>query len=294
MNQATPKVSVICTCYNHAAYVTESMESVLNQTYRNYELIVVDDGSNDNSVAVIQNYILNHPEITFINLQKNAGICKAFNTAFKVCQGDFIIDLAADDVLLPDRLEKGVESFQRLDDRYGVIFSDAEWIDERGNHLSFHSEKYPYDTIPHGDVYRDLIERYFICSPTMMFRRSVIEKSDGYDETLTYEDFDFWICSSRFYLYYYDPAVLVKKRKLKNSLSHNQFKLFSKHNYSTYRVCQKILKLKRTPAEHKALHNRILYEIRQSIRTLDFPLAFKYFLLLREVRRETTRAKSES
>ncbi len=293
MNQATPKVSVVCTCFNHGAYVTESMESVLNQTYRNYELIVVDDGSSDNSVTVIQNYILKHPEITFINLQKNAGICKAFNTAFKICQGDFIIDLAADDILLPDRLEKGVESFQRLDDRYGVIFSDAEWIDGQGNHLHFHSEKYPYDTIPKGDVYRNLIERYFICSPTMMFRRSVIEKLAGYDEMLTYEDFDFWIRSSRIYFYDYDPAVLVRKRRLKHSLSHNQFKLFNKHNYSTYRVCQKILKLNRTPAEYKALHNRILYEIRQCIRTLDFSLAFKYSLLLGEVRRETTHTKSD-
>ncbi len=260
------------------------MESVLNQTYRNYELIVVDDGSNDNSVAVIQNYILKHPEITFINLQKNAGICKAFNTAFKISKGDFIIDLAADDLLLPDRLAKGIESFQQLDDHYGVIFSDAEWIDEHGRHLSFHSRKYPHHVIPQGDVYQHLIERYFICSPTMMFRRSVMEKLFGYDETLTYEDFDFWIRSSRIYLYHYDPEVLVKKRKLRNSLSHNQFKLLNRHNYSTYRVCQKILNLNRTSAEHKALHNRILYEIRQSIRTLDFSLAFKYFHLLRNVR----------
>jgi glycosyltransferase involved in cell wall biosynthesis len=252
---------------------------VLNQTYKNYELIVVDDGSTDDSVQVIENFVNKHPQITFINLKTNQGICKAFNAGLKISSGEYLIDLAADDILLPDRLLKGVETFEKVSKDVGVIFSDAEWIDERGRHLFFHSDKYPHATIPQGDVYKDLIELYFICSPTMMFRRSVMESLGGYDETLTYEDFDFWIRSSRIFLYHYDPEMMVKKRKLKNSLSHNQFKIFNKHNYSTYRVCLKILELNRTNAERYALQKRILYEIRQCIRMLDISLAYQYFLL---------------
>ncbi len=255
------------------------MQSVLSQTYKNYELIVVDDKSTDESPAIIEKFQKQHPEITFIRLEKNEGICKAFNTGFKICSGDFIIDLAADDILLPERLERGVKIFETLDDSYGVIFGDAEWIDAQGKRLCFHSEKYPHNTIPQGNIYQPLIERYFICSPTMMFRRSVIEALGGYDETLTYEDFDFWIRSSRIFKYHYEPDVLVKKRKLKNSLSHNQFKIFNKHNYSTYRVCTKILDLNRTVKEQDALRKRIQYEIRQSIRTLDISLTYKYCLL---------------
>ncbi|HZB14790.1 MAG TPA: glycosyltransferase [Chryseolinea sp.] len=279
MTTVLPKVSIICTCFNHEHYVVESLQSVLSQSYKNYELIVIDDGSSDRSAAVIENFQRQHPQFTFIRLERNEGICKAFNTGFNVSNGDFIIDLAADDVLLPDRVERGVELFKTLDNNYGVIFADAEWIDAHGNRLFLHSQKYPHDTIPQGDIYKDLIERYFICSPTIMFRKSVIDTLGGYDETLTYEDFDFWIRSSRIYKYRYQRDVLVKKRKLKNSLSHNQFKILNKHSYSTYNVCCKILELNRTDVERDALRRRIQYEIRQSIKTLDASLAYKYFLL---------------
>ena len=96
---------------------------------------------------------------------------------------------------------------------------------------------------------------------------------------LTYEDFDFWIRSSRIFKYYYHKDVVVKKRKLKNSLSQNQFKILNKHNYSTYLVCCKIRDLNRTKAEKQAFNTRIQYEIRQCIRTLDFTLALKYLAL---------------
>jgi glycosyltransferase involved in cell wall biosynthesis len=274
-----PKVSIICTCFNHEHYVVESLQSVLSQSYKNYELIVIDNGSSDRSAAVIENFQRQHPQFTFIRLERNEGICKAFNTGFNVSNGDFIIDLAADDVLMPDRVERGVELFKTLDNSYGVIFADAEWIDAHGKRLFLHSQKYPHDTIPQGDIYKDLIERYFICSPTIMFRKSLIDTLGGYDETLTYEDFDFWIRSSRIFKYRYQRNVLVKKRKLKNSLSHNQFKILNKHSYSTYKVCSKILELNRTDGERDALRRRIQYEIRQCIKTLDASLAYKYFLL---------------
>ncbi len=279
MNSSAPKISVICTCFNHAKFIEESLKSVIDQTYRNFELIVVDDASTDESIRVIEKFLKEYPDVTFISLKKNEGICKAFNSGLKESTGDLIIDLAGDDILLHERLQKGVETFANLDNNYGVIFSDAAWIDGDGKHLYFHADKYPHRDIPQGDIYQDLIERYFICSPTMMFRRAVIEKLNGYDETLTYEDFDFWIRSSRTFLYHYDPVVLVKKRKLENSLSHNQFKIFNRHNYTTYRVCNKILSLNKSNAEQRALRKRINYEIRQCIRTLDISLAYKYFLL---------------
>ena len=279
MNLRSPKVSVICLCFNHRDYVVESIMSVLNQTYQNYELIIVDDGSSDDSGGVIERFIGQYPQIKFIRLPNNQGVCKAFNTALASSTGDFIVDLAADDLLLPQRLEKGIQTFDLLSDEYGVIFSDAEWVDKQGKHLYFHSTKYPHHTIPQGNVYKDVIERYFICSPTMMFRSQVIQRLGGYDEFLTYEDFDFWIRSSRHFHYFYSPEVLVKKRKLENSLSDNQFKPLNKQGDSTYRVCNKILELNENLAERDALQQRINYEIRQSIRTLNIGLAYKYVRL---------------
>jgi glycosyltransferase involved in cell wall biosynthesis len=259
--------------------VTECLQSVMDQDYRNYELIVVDDGSTDGSVAAIELFKKKFPEIVVVKLEKNIGICKAFNTAFKMSSGDLLIDLAADDVLFPTRLSRGVETFRYADADCGVVFGDAEWIDEDGHHLYFHSQKFPHDNVPRGNIYKDLVERYFICSPTMMFRRTVVDFMNGYDESLTYEDFDFWIRSSRRFKYHYDPEVQVKKRKVRNSLSHEQFKILNKHSKSTYRVCTKILDLNRSEAERRATSKRLQYEIRQSIRTLDIVLAYKYLVL---------------
>jgi glycosyltransferase involved in cell wall biosynthesis len=251
----------------------------MDQDYENFELIVVDDGSSDNSVAVIDSFKKKFPEIVVVKLKKNMGICKAFNNAFKISRGEFLIDLAADDVLLPNRISRGVEVFQGLVEDYGVLFGDAEWIDEKGFHLNFHSDRFPHNSVPSGAIYKDLVERYFICSPTMMFRRTVIDFMKGYDESLTYEDFDFWIRSSRRFKYEYDPQVLVKKRKVRNSLSHEQFKILNKHGESTYRVCVKIVELNRSVEERRATSSRLLYEIRQCVKTLNIPLAGRYFFL---------------
>jgi glycosyltransferase involved in cell wall biosynthesis len=279
LKTSAPKVSVICTCYNHEKYVADCIQSVMDQDYGNFELIVVDDGSTDGSVDVIESFLKKYPAIAFIKLKRNIGICRSFNAAFKTCSGDFIIDLAADDLLLPTRLSRGVAIFESLNDDYGVIFGDAEWINEKGGHLHFHSAKFPHNTVPRGDIYRHLVERYFICSPTMMFRRAVVDFMGGYNESLTYEDFDFWIRSSRRFKYQYDPEVLVRKRKVRNSLSHEQFKLLNRHSNSTYQVCVKILQLNRSTEERRVLGNRLRYEIRQSIRTLNFGMAYRYTLL---------------
>jgi hypothetical protein len=182
-------------------------------------------------------------------------------------------------VLLLDRIAVGVTTLQQAGDSYGVHFSDAEWIDETGKHLYFHSDRYPHATIPQGDIYKALISRYFICPPTVMFTREVINSLGGYDESLTYEDFDFWIRSSRQFNYVYSPQVLVKKRVTKDALANTQFKLFTVHSRTTYQVCEKIFKLNRTLEEQKALTKRIGYEVRLNLRLLNFGMVVKFLFL---------------
>lgn len=276
MSRTNPLVTVICLCYNQGRFVKEALDSVLNQTYNNIQLIVVDDASTDESKSVIREIVSLHPHINFVSLATNVGNCRAFNKALELAKGDFIIDLAADDVLLPNRIERGVETFYRCEDFIGVHFSDAEWIDESGNHLYNHAQKFPHHTIPSGNIYKELISRFFICPPTMMFRREVIDKLGGYDENLAYEDFDFWIRSSRDFLYSYTPEVLVKKRIVKGSLSATQFERRSRQMLSTFIVCKKILFLNRTKSEKRALSGRIFYEITVACRSFDFQLVVKY------------------
>jgi glycosyltransferase involved in cell wall biosynthesis len=283
-----PLVTVICLCYNHSRFVREAIESVLNQTHQNVQLIVVDNGSTDNSVEVIRQEIRNRPSIEFIALQKNLGNCKAVNRALTLAKGEFLIDLAADDVLLPPRIETGVQVLQQEGQEYGVHFSDAELISENGSHISMHSDRFPHSSIPQGDLYKELISRYFICPPTLMCTREVMNQLNGYDESLTYEDFDFLIRSSRKFKYAYSTSVLMKRRITENAMAKAQFKFFSKHSRSTFIVCEKVLKLNKTKEEKKALATRIFYEIKLNLRLLNLRIVAKYFFLLLKNSRQLT------
>jgi len=270
-----PLVSIICVCYNQGRFVEEAIRSVLNQSYKNIELIVVDDGSTDNSVELIKKM-----DVRLLALE-HKGYTAAFNEAWKICKGDFIIDLAGDDVLPPERVKTGVEEFSKYGEDYGVQFGDALYMTEESIIKHKHSEKFPYP--PQGDIYVHLITKYFIVAASQMIRRGVLTKLNGFDETLAYEDFDFWIRSSRDFKYFYTPNVLVKKRVVKGSMSDNQFKKGSPQQLSTYKICEKILSLNRSQEENDALRKRIWYEIRQSLLRTDLSLTRDYFKLLQKV-----------
>lgn len=273
-----PLVSIICVCYNHARFVQQALESAINQDYANIELIVIDDASTDHSVEVVSAWS-GSGNITFLKNETNLGYCKTFNRALAVSKGEYIIDLSADDELKPNRVSSGVETLSRMGTEYGVSFSDAEYINEQGKILSKHSDRFPHTSVPSGDIYRDVIERYFICSPTMIFTREVINQLGGYDETMAYEDFDFWVRAARKFKFIYVPEVLVTKRKVAGSLASKQFNRGSAHALTTLQVCEKIRTLNQTESERTALNKRIKYEVWSTLRLLNFSVSFKFLLL---------------
>ncbi|WP_456460850.1 glycosyltransferase [Reichenbachiella sp.] len=258
-----PLVSVICLCYNQARFVKEALDSVVNQTYSMIELIVVDDGSNDDSKAVIKEWREDHEEVPFVNLKDNVGNTTAFNQGLKLASGKYVIDLAADDVLLKNRVERQVEFFESLHSAVGVIYSDALYIDENGKvlHQHFASPRFkPYE----GEIYEKLIDTYFIPPPTMMVKKEVFDELKGYDGSLAYEDFDFWVRSSRNWRYGYQRESLIHIRKWSNSHSTGWYKKNDKQLHSTFKVCEKIRRLNQTNGECEALIRRIRFELRQS------------------------------
>ena len=274
-----PLVSVICVCYNHERFVLEALESVKAQTYSPVEMIVVDDGSVDKSASIIGQWIGALPGVQFLNLKTNHGYCVAFNKALALAKGEFIIDLAADDLLCPERISEGVEGFLANGEKYGVQFSDALYINTEGLTVRKHSDKFPHQSVPQGAVYTALIHRYFICSPTMLIRKSILDMMGGYDDRLTYEDFDLWIRASREYLFFYIPKILVQKRIVPNSMSNQQYTRNSKQMGSTFLVCKKIFALNRTSEEKTALNKRIGYELKWNLRFMHLALVGQYLLL---------------
>ncbi|WP_425390621.1 glycosyltransferase [Ekhidna sp.] len=280
MNQL-PLVSVVCLSHNHQPFIKEAIQSVLKQTYTNVELIIVDDGSTDGTKEEIENIIAER-KIAFIDIPQAIGNCAAFNKGFKKSSGDYIIDLAGDDILMPERILRGINTFLSRD--AGVIFCDVLKIKPNGqiidNHYKRDKKGHLIEKVPEGDLYIDLIKNYFISPPSMMIKREVLEDLGGYDESLSYEDFDFWIRSSRKWKYAFTDEVLVKKRIIKGSLSDLQFQFGTKHQESTLKVCQKIKELNETKEERSALRARCIYEIKQCVRQGNFSLIPSFIKLL--------------
>lgn len=286
--QNFPLVSVICLCYNHEEYVVEALNSVINQAYPNIELLIADDFSSDNSVSVIKSWLESHPDITFITNKTNLGNTKTFNILAKIATGEYIIDLAADDILLPNCVEKQVTTFQNSGyKKLGIVYGNLIEIEGNGNFLrNYYTNE---DEPKSGDIYKMVIGRTTqICSVSSMIKKSVLEKSDFYDENLDYEDLDLWIRVSRNFEFEYIPEVLTKKRVLSNSLSsHFLLKNNSKTkklNTSTLKILIKAYKLNQSKEEHKALLGRIRFEMYKFIKARNFILLFKLLVLEIKVR----------
>ncbi len=264
-----PLVSIICICYNHRNFLNEAIRSVLDQTYDNTELIIIDDHSEDNSDELIREIANRHPGITYKLLDARKGICGAFNEGWKLSSGEFIIDLSADDILLPGRVEEGVNAFLSHNDACGINFTDAVYIDESGNYVRSHYKRNANgkleSAVPEGYIYPRLLERYFICTPTMMFKRSVLDYLNGYDENLAYEDFDFWVRTAKKFQYCFTDQVLVKKRIVRSGLSQSQYSRESNMLKSTLEVCRKAEDINENQEDCEAFLKRLRYEFRKAL-----------------------------
>ena len=117
--------------YNGEKYLREAIDSILNQTFKDFEFIIVNDGSTDNSLKIIKSY--NDPRITIIN-QKNTGLAKALNEGIKIAKGKFIARMDADDISEPERFKKEYK-FMHVHDECVALGTNAIIIDENGNNL---------------------------------------------------------------------------------------------------------------------------------------------------------------
>ena len=265
--QENPIVSIICLCFNHSNFVVECIKSIDNQTYKNIQVIVIDDCSTDNSVEIITNYLKEFPEIQFIKNENNLGNTKSFNLGLQVAKGVFIIDLATDDVLLSNCVALKLEKFSTIKfSNLGIVYGNAENILENGEHDSYYFEidvtKKIIEPRPIGNIYKEIISGgNSYCSASAMIKKSVYDDLNGYNENLAYEDLDFWIRTSRKYNIDYLDEILMQKRIVKNSLGNQFFKKNHKINESTYLILKNTLTLNKTKEEDLALLKRVHYEI---------------------------------
>ena len=193
-----PSVSVVIPAYNHAAFVGEAIQSVLDQSYGDVEIVITDDGSTDRTVEVIRGFT--DPRIALEVFEKNRGASVALNSAIRRARGEFICMLASDDCFLPGKLETQVR-FLRANSDIGAVFGLPQFVDERGASLAttFNGDVF---TRPFGHHLRSRYDwlRYFffegncLCHPSAMVRRSVYDEVGLYDPRFaSLPDFDMWV-----------------------------------------------------------------------------------------------------
>ena len=280
-----PLVTIVALCHNHAPFLRESLDSILAQTYPHLEVWLVDDASADGSPDILREYAAAHPAWHLLLLPQNVGNCRAFNAAFRQSRGEYVIDLATDDVLLPERVARQVAAFAAAGPTVGMVYSNCEHIGEAGQPLGLHHRPDGAGGLrPHpasGWVFAEVLRRYFISTPTMLMRRACLEALGGYDETLTYEDFDFWVRASRDWQFLYLNEVTTRKRRHPRQMSARAYRRHDPYLASTIRICAKALGLTRTAQEHAALAVRLRSELRQALRHRHAAQARQLYALLR-------------
>jgi glycosyltransferase involved in cell wall biosynthesis len=173
-NLLTPFVSVVINNYNYAQYLREAIESVLRQTYRNFELIIVDDGSTDDSKEIIIGYHQKYPDQIIPVFKKNGGQASAFNAGYKICRGDIISFLDSDDYWMDDRLEKVVNIFKN--GKYSIVQHNMEIVDENSLKLGKLYKKNLFT----GDAKRLLLDfcivDFFVPTSGVCFSKAALDK----------------------------------------------------------------------------------------------------------------------
>jgi len=236
-------VSVIIPTYNRAEMVKRAIKSVFKQTYKNFEVIIVDDGSTDNTEAVIQKMRERNRRTRYIKHKKNRGGTAARNTGIKNARGKYIAFLDSDDEWLPEKLEKQMKMLQGSPTEVGVNYS-ALWKIRGNKRFYFPSPKifacdgYIHNIILEGNSY--------IGTPCSLVKKQVFEKVGMFDEKLAAcQETELWIRVSKYYHFQFIDEPLVISYTEKDSVSANYdarskaYKIIFKKHYRKFEANKK-------------------------------------------------------
>ena len=206
-----PKVSVVLPVYNGSEYLAQSIESVLNQTFQDFELIIVDDCSTDDSGLIAQKYAKADARITYIKNQTNLKLPNALNKGFACAQGVYLTWTSCDNVYLPNAFQRLLDILESEPD-VALVYSSMEIIDAEGKLISFVQAGDPKDLI-----FRNVVGACF------MYRKTIADQAGAYDPSaLLCEDYEYWLRIARIGELKEIPEVLYQYRIHGNSLSANR------------------------------------------------------------------------
>jgi len=215
------KVSIIIPTYNRADVLPMAIDSILAQTYKNYEVIIVDDGSTDNTKDILKHY-LKKPNVHYI-YQDNKKQAAARNTGIRCSKGEYIAFLDSDDLWYPEKLGLQVRILDKNNDA-GMVYSNQMLID---NSLNNKGVKYSPKILKSGNIFKELLLRKFYCSlPTVLIRKSVLDDVGLLDEGLrnALEDWELTLRVTRKYKVACIDKPLLKRR-IHDEATENYFEI---------------------------------------------------------------------
>jgi glycosyltransferase involved in cell wall biosynthesis len=221
-----PAVSVIIPTYNRAALLRRSVESVLNQSFRDFEVIIVDDASTDETVEVVK--LFEDGRIKYLRREKRGGEAAARNTGIAHATGKYIASHDSDDEWMPQKLAKQMRIFEGSSEGIGVVYTGFWRIE--GNRKTY----LPPSRIDkkEGRIHRELLRGNFVGTPTTVVKRECFEKSGCFDERLRHlVDWEMWIRISERYHFMCVNEPLVISQRMRDSVSTNEFALIEAHEY---------------------------------------------------------------
>ena len=235
----TPRVSVCIPSYNYAGYLSETLDSILAQTYPDYEIIVVDDGSKDDSQAIAEGYARRYPNKVRVFTHAgrvNKGISATCNLAIEQARGEYMAWLGSDDAWYPDKLARQVDELD-LKPGVGLTYSYADIVDSNGEKTG---EKMGRDMT--HDLLPMLVAGNFVPHLTAFHRRDCLEKTGYYDESLQYSDWEMWLKMSNYYRFsFIDQPLAMYRVHGVNMFTGSTSETRTRHNLAV------IDKLLRTP-----------------------------------------------
>ena len=204
---ARPAVSIVLPTYNRGYCIRRSVDSILNQTFRDFELIVVDDGSTDDTKSIMESYA--DPRIVYIHNVGNRGQTPRLNQGLSVARADLIAFQDSDDEWMPEKLEKQVSAMRRLPPEVGIVYTD-KWRCEPGR-APFHWRS-PVNMPEDGIIFDKALDEnvYNIGPQSVLIRRECFDAVGLFDERLTnFNDWDLFVRISRRYLFHHIQEPLV-------------------------------------------------------------------------------------
>lgn len=219
-----PKVSIIIPTFNGSRYLTQTIDSVLNQTFKNFEVIVVDDGSTENISTILSSY---SKQINYI-YKKRTGPAATRNAGIILSKGEYVALLDHDDIWLPEKLEIEVE-FLNNNPQCGLVYTYPRLIDSEGKII----EHEPPSHFPCGSVFIDFLKRNRITTfSATMIRKKVFDSLGFLDErkeVMTCDDYDMWLRITDFFEIQFSPKRTVYYRLHDNNLVKDFDQNFSAH-----------------------------------------------------------------